>query len=58
MSLIFMSKKGRTNMTLTGQQMGDREERQRKRRMLRLSIGCAVVLFVFALIVFAYFFAK
>jgi len=45
-------------MTLTGEQMGDREESQRKRRMLRLSIGCAVTLFVFALILFAYFFAK
>jgi len=38
--------------------MGEREERQRNRRMLRLSIGCAVTLFVFALILFAYFFAK
>ncbi len=45
-------------MTLTGEQMGDREESQRKRRMLRLSIGCAVTLFVFALILFAYIFAK
>jgi len=45
-------------MPLTGEQMGDREEKQRKRRVFRLSIGCAVALFVFALIVFAYFFAK
>ena len=45
-------------MPLTGQQMADREESQSKRKMLRLGIGCAVVFFVFALILFAYFFAK
>ena len=38
--------------------MGDREESKRKRLMLRRGIGCAVALFVFALILFAYFFAK
>ncbi len=38
--------------------MEEREESQRKRRMLRLGIGCAVTFFVFALILFAYFFAK
>ncbi len=53
-----MSEKGRTNVPLTGEQMGDREERQRNRKVLRLTIGCAVALFVFALILFAYFFAK
>ncbi len=38
--------------------MEAREERQRNRQVLRLSIGCAVTLFIFALILFAYFFAK
>ena len=45
-------------MPLTGKQMGDREEKQRNRKVLRWTIGCAVALFVLALILFAYFFAK
>lgn len=38
--------------------MGDREEKQRNRKVLRLTIGCAMAIFVFALILFAYYFAK
>ena len=45
-------------MTMTEQQKQDHYDKLRMRKMLRLGIGCTVALFVFALILFAYFFAK